>query len=149
MLDLQATSVSGGGRGDASGNASGGGGGGGGGTGLGAPADELSIQQSDTMLVVEERRETATNTIRYGLDGKRIRNQMAVGRGGRADASYSSRWLGARLETSITRRISARGNVTNVRYHELLYLSSDSALVVETTVAGRPAGRKAVYRKAS
>jgi len=143
-LSPQETSVSGGGRGDASGNATGGGGRGGGGTGLGSPADELTVQQSDTMLIVATRRATVTDTVRYRLDGKAVRNLMAVGRGETALANYSSRWTRARLETTISRKIGTRV----IRYRELLYLSPDSALVLETDVVGSVGGRTAVYRKA-
>jgi len=147
-LDPEATATTGGGRGDASGNASGGGGREGGGIGLGPPADELTIQQNDTMLIVEPRRgDTDISVVRYRLDGKMTRNLMPIGRGRTAEASYASRWNGPRLETSITRTISSRGNLTDMRYRELLYLAPDGALVLETTVSGRPAGRKAVYRK--
>jgi len=146
---LQETTVSGGGRGDASGNASGGGGGRGGGTGLGTPADELTIHQSDSVLVVNESHAFAITTIRYDLDGRRIRNSMPVGRGRTANADYSSRWKADTLETSITRRISGGGGSTTIRYVEVLYLQSDSVLVMETVMAGRFAGRKVLYRKAS
>lgn len=145
---LQEAIVSGGGRGDASGNASGGGGGQGGGTGLGSPADELIISQSDSVLVVNESHAFATATIRYRLDGKSVRNAIPVGRGGTADANYSSRWRGDTLETLINRRIRAGSTSTGIRYLEVLYLLSDSVLVVETVVAGRATGRKAMYRKA-
>lgn len=143
-LSPQETTVSGGGRGDARGNATGGGGGGGGGTGLGSPADQLTIQQNDTLLIVAARRETVTDTLRYRLDGETVRNLMAVGRGETAHASYTSRWNRGRLETTISRKIGTR----TIRYRELLYLSPDSVLVVETDVVGSLGGRRAVYRKA-
>ena len=144
-LSPDETKVSGGGRGDASGRATGGGGGGGGGTGLGAPADELSIQQNDTMLIVAARRGTGTDSLRYRLDGKEIRNLMPVGRGETTIATYSSRWNRVgRLETTIARRVGTR----SIRYRELLYFSPDSALVIETDVVGSLGGRTAVYRKA-
>lgn len=143
-LSLQETTTSGGGRGDASGRATGGGGGGGGGTGLGSPADELTVQQNDTMLIVAARRENVTDTLRYRLNGKTIENLMPVGRGETAHANYSSRWNRARLETTISRKVGTR----SIRYRELLYLTPDSALVVETDVVGSLGGRTAVYRKA-
>jgi hypothetical protein len=143
-LSPQETTASGGGRGDASGNATGGGGRGGGGTGLGRPAEELTVQQNDTVLIVAARREGGTDTVWYRLDGKVVRNQMAVGRGETVPATYASRWNRARLETTISRKIGTR----LIRYRELLYLSPDSALVLETDVVGSLGGRTAVYRKA-
>jgi hypothetical protein len=143
VLSPDETTLSGGGRGDGSGNASGGGGRGGGGTGLGRPADELSIEQNDTMLVVAMRREAATDTIRYRLNGKSVENLMPVGRGETVHATYTSRWNRLRLETTISRKIGTRA----VRYRELLYQSSDSVLVLEIDVVGSLGGRKAVYRK--
>ena len=143
-LSLQETTVSGGGRGDASGNATGGGGRGGGGTGLGGPAEELTVQQNDTMLIIAARREGATDTLRYRLDGKAVRNVMPVGRGETAHATYSSRWNRARLETTISRKVGTRV----IRYRELLHLSPDGALVLEMDVVGSVSGRTAVYRKA-
>jgi hypothetical protein len=143
-LSPEETTISGGGRGDASGNATGGGGRGGGGTGLGRPADELTVQQNDTMLVVAARREAVTDTIRYRLDGKPVTNLMPVGRGETVPATYSARWNRSRLETTITRKINTRA----IRYREHLFLSSDSVLVLETDVVGSPGGRTVVYRKA-
>lgn len=141
---LQETIVGGGGRGDATGNATGGGGGGGGGTGLGSPADELTMQQNDTMLIIAARRLAVTDTVWYRLDGKTIRNLMVVGRGETVHANYSSRWNRMRLETTIARKVGTR----SIRYREILYLSPDGALVLETDVVGSLGGRKAVYRKA-
>ena len=143
-LSPQETSLSGGGRGDARGRATGGGGGDGGGTGLGSPADELTIQQNDTILVLAARRGTVSDTIWYRLDGKAVRNLMPVARGETVHASYSSRWSRARLETTMIRKVGTR----SIRYRELLYLSPDSTLVVETDVVGSLGGRTAVYRKA-
>lgn len=143
MLSADETTLSGGGRGDASGRATGGGRGGGGGTGLGRPADELSIQQNDSMLILAARRESIIDTIRYRFDGKTITNLMPVGRGQTVHATYSSRWKGARLETTIVRKVGSR----SVRYREFLYIAPDSALVLETDVVGMVGGRKAVYRK--
>jgi hypothetical protein len=143
-LSPQETTARGGGRGDASGNATGGGGRGGGGTGLGRPAEELTVQQNDTMLIVAGRRESVTDTVWYRLDGKGITNLMPVGRGETVHATYSSRWNRARLETTISRKIGIRV----IRYRELLFLSPDSALVLETDVVGSLGGRTAVYRKA-
>ena len=140
---LGETTMSGGGRGDASGNATGGGGGAGGGTGLGPPAGEVSIQQNDSMLIVAARRDGIPDTIRYRFDGKPVNNFMPVGRGGTVHTTYRSRWSRARLETTIVARARSR----TIRYRELLYLTSDSALVVETDVVGRLGGRKVVYRK--
>lgn len=142
-LSPDKTTLSAGGRGDASGNATGGGGRGGGGTGLGSPADELTVQQNDTMLIVAARRDTGTDTLWYRLDGKTVTNLMPVGRGETVHASYTSRWNRARLETNISRRIGTR----TIRYRELLYLPRDSALIVETDVVGSLGGRTAVYRK--
>ena len=68
---------------------------------------------------------------------------MPVGRGETAHATYSSRWNRARLETTIARKIGSR----TMRYRELIYLSPDSALIVETDVVNSPGGRTAVYRK--
>ena len=144
-LNADETTVSGGGRGDASGRATGGGGGGGGGTGLGRPADELSIQQDDSMLILAARRESVTDTLRYRFDGKLVANLMPVGRGNTAHTTYSSRWSRARLETTIVRKVGSR----SIRYRELLYLTADSALVLETDVVGMVGGRKAVYRKSN
>ena len=145
ILSPDETKLGGGGRGDASGRATGGGGGGGGGTGLGAPADELTVLQNDTVLIVAARRGTVTDSIRYRLDGKEVRNLMPIGRGATVIATYSTRWNRAgRLETTIARRVGTR----SMRYRELLYLSPDSALVIETDVVGSPGGRSAVYRKA-
>jgi hypothetical protein len=59
-------------------------------------------------------------------------------------ATYSSRWSRARLETTIVRKVGSR----SIRYRESLYITADSALVVETDVVGMLGGRKAVYRKA-
>jgi hypothetical protein len=129
VLSPDETTLSGGGRGD--------------GTGLGRPADELSIEQNDTMLVVAMRREAATDTIRYRLNGKSVENLMPVGRGETVHATYTSRWNRLRLETTISRKIGTRA----VRYRELLYQSSDSVLVLEIDVVGSLGGRKAVYRK--
>ena len=143
-LSTQETSVGGGGRGDARGNATGGGGGVGGGTGLGRPADELTVQQNDTILILAARHGTATDTIWYRLDGKPVRNLMTVARGETVHASYSSRWNRARLETTIARKVGTR----SIRYRELLYLSPDSALVEEMDVVGSLGGRTAVYRRA-
>ena len=144
-LNAKETVLGGGGRGDGSGRASGGGGGGGGGTGLGSPADELTVRQSDTLLTVEARGEGATDIIRYRLDGKPVRNLITVGRGETVFATYSSRWSRARLETAIARKVGTR----SIRYRELLYLTSDSTLVLETDVVGSIGGRTAVYRKVS
>jgi hypothetical protein len=143
-LSPQESKAGGGGRGDPSGNATGGGGGGGGGTGLGSPADELTVQQNDTMLIVAARRDAVTDTLWYRLDGKAIRNLMPVARGETVHTSYSSRWNRARLETTISRKVGTR----SIRYRELMYLSPDSALVVETDVVGSLGGRTSVYRKA-
>ena len=143
-LSPQETSASGGGRGDARGNATGGGGGDGGGTGLGSPADELTIQQNDTMVIVATRRGAVTDTIWYRLDGKAIRNLMAVARGETVHANYSSRWSRARLESTIVRKVGTR----SIRYRELMYLSPDGALMLETDVVGSLGGRTAAYRKA-
>jgi hypothetical protein len=143
MLNAQATTLSGGGRGDGSGRATGGGGGGGGGTGLGSPADELTIRQSDTLLIVEARHGSASETILYRFDGKPVSNVMTIGRGETVHATYSSRWSRARLETTIARKVGNR----SIRYRELLYLTSDSTLVLETDVIGSMGGRTAVYRK--
>ena len=143
-LSPQETFASGGGRGDNRGNATGGGGGDGGGTGLSRPVDELTIQQNDTMLILAARRGAVTDTIWYRLDGKMVRNLMAVGQGETVHASYSSRWSRARLETTIARKVGTR----SIRYRELMYLSPDSALVIETDVVGSLGGRTAVYRKA-
>jgi hypothetical protein len=142
-LSPEETTVSGGGRGDASGKATGGGGRAGGGTGLGSPADELTVQQNDTALVVAVRRETVTDIIRYRLDGRSVTNRMPVARDATVQATYTSRWNRARLETTISRKIGTRV----VRYRELLFLSSDTVLVLETDVVGSLGGRRAVYRK--
>jgi hypothetical protein len=148
-LDAGASRTMGGGRGDASGNASGGGGGAGGGIGLGAPATELTIRHDDSTVTVDERREdNSVVAIVYRLDGKKVTNSMLIGGGQTASATYSSRWKDSALVTTISRNINARGRVTSIGYTERRYLSSDGALVVETRMDGRPAGRKAVYKKA-
>jgi hypothetical protein len=69
------------------------------------------------------------------------------GRWALAEATYPSRWKGTTLESRITRKVNARGNATEVRYHERLILTPDSGLVIETTVDGRLGGRRSVYRK--
>lgn len=142
-FDAEASSVGGGGRGDGTGRASGGGGGTGGGTGLGRPADELTLEQNDSVLIMGARRQAVVDTIRYRLDGKTVENVMPVGRGATTHANYTSRWNRERLETTIARKVGTR--VT--RYRELLYLSADSTLVLETNVVGVPSGRKAIYRR--
>ncbi len=146
-LDAQATEVMGGGRGDPSGNATGGGGRGGGGLGLGPPAEELIVRQNDTTMTVEEVRSADPVIIVYKLKGGRIRNTLPVGRGGTTVADFSSRWDGSKLSTNINREVTARGSTISMRYRELRYLSKDSSMVVETTMSGRPGGRKTVYRK--
>ncbi|MGH7471854.1 MAG: hypothetical protein ACRENP_28215 [Longimicrobiales bacterium] len=146
QLDPAATVVAGGGRG--AGNASGGGNRSGGGIGLGPPATELQIEQTDSTLRLDvARADGNSSVILYRLNGKTAKNQIPIGRGGTAEATYSSRWNGAQLATSITRTTVTRGNATNVRYRELLYLTSDSILVMETTVSGA-GGRTALYRRA-
>lgn len=137
------SSVGGGGRGDGTGRASGGGGGTGGGTGLGRPADELTLEQNDSVLIIGARRQAVVDTIRYRLDGKAVENVMPVGRGETAHVNYTSRWNRERLETTIARKVGTRV----IRYRELLYLSSDSTLVMETDIVGSVGGRKAVYRR--
>jgi hypothetical protein len=146
-LDPDAMAVSGGGTGDARGDASGGGGRGGGGIGLGPPAGELVITQNDSTIRIEAVRDGGTAAVLEYRPGRRTINAMPVGRGATADVTYAARWDGDRLETTITRAIAARGSVTEVRYREVLRLASDSVLVVETTVLGRPGGRRASYLK--
>ncbi|MEX2284380.1 MAG: hypothetical protein WEE89_17965 [Gemmatimonadota bacterium] len=149
LLDRDAIDVAGGGRGDASGNASGGGGRGGGGIGLGPPGAELIIQQSDSTLHMVVMKEDGSGAvILYRLNGKATKVPLPTGRGQTAEATYSSRWNRDRLETAIVRKLVARGTTTELRYREQLYLSSDSVLVIETTMTGRSGGRKAFYRKA-
>jgi hypothetical protein len=145
---LDSTIVLGGGRGDAYGNASGGGGGGGGGTGLGPAADALNVVQDDSTLVVQEISGDSTLAITYRFNRKATENTMSIGRDRTTKASFRSRWDNTRLVTSIARTIPAPGNrETRLEYRETRSLSPDGSMVVETVMVGRPAGRRAIYRK--
>jgi hypothetical protein len=147
QLDTAASAVSGGGRGDASGRASGGGGGGGGGIGLGPPAAALTIQQDNAMLTIGAVNGVDTLPIRYRLNGKGIDNKLIVGRGVIAEMTFKSKWKGGQLVTTMSRTIQGRARSTTVRYHELISLMPDGALMVDVSMDGRPGGRKTIYRR--
>ena len=135
----------GGGRGGPGGVAAGGGGRGGGGAGLGPPAPELVILQNDTMMTIEDG--TGGGTLVYRLDGGRTTNSITVGRGNTVQASYSSRWDGTQLVTTVT--YAGPGNAGSTYLREVRFLADDGSMVVETTVTSGSRGRRTVYRKAA
>jgi hypothetical protein len=145
---LDSSIMLGGGRGDAFGNASGGGGGAGGGTGLGRPADALTVFQDDSMLVVQEIGDS-TLAVTYRFGGKSTENVLVLGRGSTAKATFRSRWEDdGRLVTAIARIIPAqRARTVRLEYRESRWLAADGSMIVETKMVGRPAGRRAFYRK--
>jgi hypothetical protein len=134
--------------GGGSGAGRGGGGGRGGGIGLGQAASRLDIVQEAATLTITHRFDDGPHVVVYALDGTDRANKVPVGRGGVADATYRSRWDGAKLVTMIRRRLTGRAGSQTVEYRETIALD-DGRLVVETRVEGgpRPGGRTSVYRK--
>lgn len=149
-IDDDASATSGGQRGDPGGNASGGGGRRGGGTGLGPPATRLTIRQDSLTLVVDEERDEGVTTIRYWLNGNRMRNVIPVGRGGTRVSDYQTRWDGTRLETTITGNVGRGATAASTEHREVRYLEPDGRMVVEISIVGQSSigARKTVYRKA-
>ena len=145
--NAEATAVSGGGRGNAGGNASGGGGRAGGGIRLGAPAEELTITQDDTMLVLKGRMRETEAIIDYHFNGRKVKNLLPIGRGQLTVATYASRWSDRKLTSTVARELNVRGSVTVTQYRKVMYLTPEGLLALETTVSGNPAGRRAVYRR--
>jgi hypothetical protein len=141
-LDPSKSTMSGGGRD----GARGGGGGRGGGIGLGPPAEQLTITQTTATLEMALVIGGQSRTVTYVLDGSRRQNMLPVGQGGTVEATYQSRWDGAKLVTTIARTITARGGTTIARYREVVSIDKDGRLVIETTASGpRSGGRKSVY----
>lgn len=147
-LDADQAVLSGGGRGDGSGRATGGGGRAGGGIGLGPPAEQLVITQDSISLRVEEKRGDASAALVYNFKGAKVKNAMPVGRGASAEATYETKWDGAKLVTKIKRTLTSRAGTTTMEYREVRELATDGTMILETTLSGRPGGRKSIYRRA-
>ena len=113
--------------------------GGGGRGGAGMAALTVAVSGS-TLTVTREGMNGPVSTV-YRLDGSESKN-MQMGRGGGAEAVYTSRWDGAKLVTTIT---GAMGTATETRW-----LEPDGTMIVETARTGRggtPMTMKLVYRK--
>jgi hypothetical protein len=141
QLDPQRSTAIGGGQG-----ARDGGGGGGGGLGLGASAEALTIRQTSTSVIIDERRGTTTARLTFRLDGTRTSNTLPAGRNSGASAVCVTTWKDAHLVTTILVTDSA-GTGQSIEYHDVRYLDGDGSLVVETTVTGSPNARRSVYRR--
>lgn len=112
-------------------------GGGRGGAGMAA----LTITISGSTLTATREGMNGPVSMVYKLDGSESKN-MQMGRGGGAEAVYTSRWEGAKLVTTIT---GGMGTATETRW-----LEPDGTMVVETARTGRdgsPMTMKLVYRK--
>jgi hypothetical protein len=147
---LQSIDVSGGGRGDpTTGRSTGGGGGAGGGLGLGPPAPRVVVRQDATTVTIEEHRESGEPTvIVIPLDGQRRINVVTFGGGRRGPVECTAKWDRRTLVVTMIRRFEQRGRVAAAtEYREKRSLAADGAMRVETTVAGRPQGRTATYRR--
>jgi hypothetical protein len=147
--DLSATWTVDAARSTASGGATGAraaGGGRGGGLGLGASPDQLTIRTAGKVLTVEERHGTTTAVVTFTTDGRRTVNKLAAGRNAGKAAVYVSTWTDGRLVTTIAAP-GAPGSGEMVTYTEVRYLDGDGSLIAETTMAGRPNKRTAVYTR--
>jgi hypothetical protein len=142
ILDTARSTASGGGTGGRESGT-----GRGGGLGLGPSPDQLTIRQSGSLMTVEERRGTVTTLLSFAIDGARTGNTVPSGRNSGESAMYVSVWKNGRLETAIMAP-RAPGTDETVTYTEVRYLNADGSLVVETTIAGRPNRRTAVYTRA-
>ena len=83
-----------------------------------------------------------TMTTVYMLDGTVAKNTMARGQGDPVEITYTSKWDGAKLVTTIA---NPRGTSTESRWIE-----ADGTMVVETTRTGpdgTPVTAKLVYKK--
>jgi hypothetical protein len=141
ILDTARSTASGGGTGGRESGT-----GRGGGLGLGASPDQLTIRQSGSLMTVEARRGTTTTLLSFAIDGTRTGNTVSSGRNSGESAMHVSVWKNGRLETAITAP-RAPGTEETVTFNEVRYLNADGSLVVETTMAGRPNKRTAVYRR--
>ena len=116
----------------------------GGGLGLGVIPDRLVIFQDTDALVIQERRGSATSTLRYLLDGSPSRNMITAGRNVGSFAESTSVWRDNRLITKVRMRNEAAGG-DEAAFEETRFLDPDGALVIETTIPGRTTSRKGVY----
>ena len=108
----------------------------------------LVIRQDDKTVTIEEHRDDQPPVIvELTFDGKKSKKDVPLGRGLVVEAEYKTKWDKATLVTDIQRRIelSVRSVIVDIR--EKRSLQPDGTLVVDTTVRGRTAGRKALYRK--
>jgi hypothetical protein len=144
-IDPTANSVMGGRRGGPGGVVSGGGGRGGGGSGMGAPAQEVVIQQTDSTMTIEDR--TTGLVLLYRLDGRRTTSLVTVGQGNTIQVTYSPRWDGTKLITTIAR--TNPRSLENTYLREVRSLADDGSMIVETDVTTGSGGRRTVYRKAT
>jgi len=110
--------------------------------GRGNPAPRLTITHDATTLSIERVTTSGSQTLMYKLDGSESKNP--AGRGG--EATYQSRWEGAKLITTITTQ--GRGGLTTQT--ETLTIA-DGALTIDTSrpdpQGGAPFVSKFVYKK--
>jgi hypothetical protein len=95
------------------------GGGRGGGLGLGPAAEQLTIRQDATAIVIEERRGTTTASLTYALHGGKTTNAVSVGRNSGGSAVYVTAWRERRLVTSITMPGARGGRPLNTKKSDI------------------------------